>query len=194
MTKDITPEAFYDALSLAHKLDAYLDGFKREEIHLFSFFSSLLYLYAGNTIGDWPHRYIVNNGYPYSDIIDETITRHIQNGLFEENGDFLVITGRGTDEFGKFKNLLTFKKREEFLEAACTTSLLVPYSQTLRALLSEPEMKNIESINSGSWLEGTRIYPKFKEIIEAVGVQAQDLIIPAVTWINYLNEQEKLRN
>lgn len=193
MNKQVTPEAFFDSLSLAHKLDSYLDGFKREEIHLFSYFSSLLYLYDGNPIGIWPHRYIVTNGYPYSDGIDEAITCHIQNGLFEEKGEFYAIAGRGVDEFSRFKVLPTFIKREEFLNAACTTSLLVPYSQTLRALLNEPEIRKVEELKNNSWLEQMNIYPKFKEISEAVGVHAEDLIIPAVTWINYLNEKEKQR-
>lgn len=190
MSKQVTPEAFFDSLSLAHKLDNYLDGFKLEEIHLFSYFSSLLFLYDGNPISTWQHKYIVSNGYPFSDRIHEAVTRHIQNGLFEMKGEFYTITGRGTDEFNKFKVLPTFIKREEFLSAACATSILVPYSQTLRALLNEPEIKKIEELQNNSWLESMNIYPKFKEISEAVGVHTEDLIIPAVTWINYLNQKE----
>src|ERR1700722_9773565 len=119
MTKQVTPEAFFDTLSLAHKLDNFLDGFRREEIHLFSYFSSILYLYAGNAISTWQHKYIVVNGYPFCDTINEAISRHITNGLFEESTEFCKITARGADEFTKFKNLTTFSRREEFLDAAC---------------------------------------------------------------------------
>ncbi|VVB87749.1 Uncharacterised protein [uncultured archaeon] len=191
MSNQVTPEAFFDSLSLAHKLDNYLDGFKLEEIHLFSFFSSFLFHYAGNPIGTWQHKYIVDKkGYPFSDNINEAITRHIQNGLFDMNGEFYTISGRGADEFNKFKVLPNFIKREEFLNAACTTSILVPYSQTLRALLNDPEIKKVEELKNNSWIELMNIYPKFKEISEAVGVHTEDLIIPAVTWINYLNKIE----
>lgn len=190
MNKQVTPQAFFDSLSLAHKLDNYLDGFKLLEIHLFSFFSSFLFHYAGNPIGSWEHKYMVSNGYPFSDSINEAIIRHIQNGLFDEKGEFYTITGRGADEFNKFKVLPTFIKREEFLNAACTTSILIPYSQTLRALLNDPEIKKVEELHNNSWLELNNIYPKFKEISEAVGVHTEDLIIPAVTWINYLNQYE----
>jgi len=148
MDKQVTPEAFYDSLSLAHKLDSYLDGFKLEEIHLFSFFSSFLFLYEGNPIGIWQHKYTVSNGYPFSNNINEAINRHIQNGMFEEKNEYYTITGRGVDEFNKFKTLPTFIKREEYLNAACSTSLLVPYSQTLRALLSEPELKKAEELSN----------------------------------------------
>lgn len=190
MAKQVTPEAFYDSLSLAHKLDNYLDGFRLEEIHLFSYFSSLLFLYAGHPISTWQHRYIVTNGYPFSDDINEAIGRHITNGVFEENEEFYSITGRGTDEFSKFKHLPSFARREEFLNAACTTSILVPYSKAIRALLNEPEIKKAEELNNNSWLEQMSIYPKFQQVIEAVGIQAEDLVLPAVTWVNYLNAVE----
>ncbi len=192
MSKQVTPEAFFDSLSLAHKLDSFLDGFKLEEIHLFSYFSSFLYCYAGNAIATWQHRYIASNGYPFSDSINEAIVRHLQNGLFEEKSEYYAITGRGVDEFNKFKVLSTFIKREEILNAACTTSILIPYNQTLRALLNEPDLKTAQQLQNSPWLDQSNFYPQFKEISEAVGIQSQDLIIPAVTWINYLNEKLKL--
>lgn len=192
MSKQVIPEAFFDSLSLANKLDSFLDGFKLEEIHLFSYFSSFLYCYAGNPIATWQHRYIAANGYPFSDSINEAIVRHIQNGLFEDKGEYYTITGRGVEEFNKFKVQTLFIKREEILNAACTTSILIPYSQTVRALLNEPDFKQAEKLQNNPWLDQMSFYPQFKEISEAVGVQTQDLIIPAVTWINFLTEKEKL--
>ncbi len=193
MSKQVTPEAFFDSLSLAHKLDNFLDGFKLEEIHLFSYFSSILFLYRKNPVSDWRYRFTISEtGYPFSEAIFEAVTRHQQNGLFEDDGTFNKITARGADEFNKFKVLPTFSKREEYLTAACTTSILVPYSQTLRALLSDPEIAKAKEINNKSWLEQSNIYQKFDEISKEVGVSADDLIIPAVTWINFINEQERI--
>ena len=167
MTKQVTPEAFFDSLSLAHKLDNFLDGFKLEEIHLFSYFSSFLYCYAGNAIGTWPHKYIAVDGYPFSDSINEAILRHRQNGLFEDMGDYFTITGRGTDEYNKFKGQTLFIKREEMINAACTTSILIPYNKTIRALLSEPSFMKAQELQNESWLDQTQFYPQFKEIIDA---------------------------
>lgn len=193
MTKIVIPEAFFDSLSLAHKLDNFLDGFKLEEIHLFSYFSSILFLYKKNPVSAWQYRFTISDtGYPFSEAIFEATTRHIQNGLFEEKGTFYSITSRGTDEFNKFNVLPTFSKREEYLSAACTTSILVPYSQTLRALLNDPVIAKAKEINNKSWLEQSNIYQKFDEISRAVGVSAEDLIIPAVTWINFINEQDSI--
>lgn len=192
MSKQVTPEAFFDSLSLAHKLDNFLDGFKLEEIHLFSYFSSFLYCYAGNAISTWPHKYIVSNGYPFSDSINEAIVRHIQNGFFENKGEYFVISGRGTDEFNKFKTLSSFVKTEEMLNAATTTTILMPYAETLRALLNEPDIKSAEKLQNESWLNQMNFYPKFAEINKAIGLKNQDLVIPAVIWINYLTEKNKI--
>jgi hypothetical protein len=190
MSKQVTPEAFFDSLSLAHKLDNFLDGFKLEEIHLFAYFSSILFLYRKNPVSDWQYRFTISDtGYPFSESIFEATTRHLQNGLFEDKGTFYTITGRGADEFNKFKLLPTFSRREEYLTAACTTSILLPYSQTLRALLSDPEIAKAKKLDNKSWLEQSNIYQKFDEISKEVGVSADDLIIPAVTWINFINEQ-----
>jgi hypothetical protein len=192
MNNQVIPEAFFDSLSLAHKLDSFLDGFKLEEIHLFSYFSSFLYCFAGNAIATWQHRYTAENGYPFSTTINEAIKRHIQNNLFEDKGDYFTITGRGSDEFNKFKVLPTFIKREEILNAACTTSILIPYSETKRALLNEPEFKLELQLQNNAWLNQSNFYTQFKEISDAVGINTKDLIIPAITWINYLNEKSKL--
>lgn len=194
VNKQIIPEAFFDSLSLANKLDNFLDGFKIEEIHLFSYFASILFLYRKNPVSDWQYRFtITDNGYPYSYEIQEAITRHIQNGLFDEKGSYCTMTSRGTEEFNKFKALINFQKREECLSAACTTSILVPYSQTLRALLNDPEIAREKELKN-NWLDQSNIYTKFEELSNAIGVQVQDLLIPAVSWINYINEEENKRN
>jgi hypothetical protein len=192
MKNQVIPEAFFDSLSLSHKLDNYLDGFKLEEIHLFAYFASILFLYKGNPLADWKYKFTVNQeGYPFSNEIYEAINRHRQNGLFETKGIFYTLSGRGTDEFNKFKGLSSFSKREECINAASTTSILVPYSQTLRALLKDEELIKVKELQNNSWLDQESVYPKFAEISEAVGISMEELIIPAITWIKYINEKTK---
>lgn len=192
----VLPEAFYDSLSLAHKLDDYLDAFKGEEVHLFAYFALLLFLYKHNSLNDWEYKFLVSdNGYPFSIHLNEAIERHKSNGVFEISGGcFLEISARGVDEFNRFKNMELFKRRETFLSAACTTSIAVPYSQTQKALLLEPELnhaRKMRKLASNRWIieEGDQkhVYKKFAEISKAIGIDVDDLLIPAVAWINYLN-------
>jgi hypothetical protein len=89
--------------------------------------------------------------------------------------------------------LPTLSKREEILNAACTTTILIPYSQTVRALLNEPDLKKQSELKT-EWLNPSSFYPQFKEISEAIGIKNNDMIIPAVAWINYLTEQPKIEN
>ncbi len=193
MNTQVKPEAFYDSLSLAYKLDSFLDGFRLEEIHLFSYFSSILFLYKGHSLSDWQYKFtITEQGYPFSTEIYEAVTRHIQNGIFELRDPFYSMTSRGTAEFNTFKVLSTFSIREEYLNAACATSILIPYSQTERALLNDAEIVKAKKIKNESWIDQSNIYEKFKEISELVGVHSEDLIIPAVNWISYINEKHSL--
>jgi hypothetical protein len=192
MSTQVIPEAFFDSLSLAHKLDNFLDGFKLQEIHLFAYFSSILFLYRGNLVSDWQYKFTVDsNGYPFSSEINEATTRHIQNGIFEFQNNYYTITARGADEFSRFSSLKIFAKREEFLTASCTTSILVPYSETERALLNDSEIEKVKSLHNESWLDQSKIYQKFQEISQSVGISADDLLIPAVTWVNYLSKKQK---
>ncbi len=195
MSNQVKPEAFFDSISISKKLDDSLDSFKIPEIHLFSYFASLLFIYKGNSLDDWNYKFVIDKtGYPFSEELQTAIDRHIKNGLLESRGDFFVITSRGNDEYSKFKNLPTLVSREQVINAACTTSILVPYSETQRALLNDPELLKAKAIGNNPWIEHTHVYKKFKEISEAVGAPVDDIIIPAVSWINFIlqNNAEKI--
>lgn len=183
--------ALYDSISIAHKLDDYLDAFKFEEIQLFSYFSSILFVYEGNTSDQWSYRYIVNKGYPYSSQLQEALDRDLNNGWFERSSDFYRVSARGIDELNKFKKLDAFKPREKYLEAACTTSILMPYKETIRALSSDANLAKASVINNNQWMEYALVSSKFKEISEQLGVPSGDLTIPSLSWLQHLlNESE----
>ncbi|MCK4663181.1 MAG: hypothetical protein KAT68_09970 [Bacteroidales bacterium] len=186
MNEQILPEAYFDSLSIAHKLDNFLDGFERNEIHLFSYFSAILYHYAGNPVGDWKYQFIISaEGYPHSKYLDDSIERHLINGYFEEKGKFFIITGRGTDEFNKFsKSFPTYKEREKYIDAACSTSILIPYKETQKALLEDPNLKKSLKLENQDWILFDK--DKLKEITKALGIPPNELIMPAVNWIKYL--------
>lgn len=186
MSKQIELEAFYDSLSIAHKLDKYLDGFERQEIHLFSYFSAFLFHYGGNPVEEWKYKFIIDqSGYPHSMQLENAIERHEAVGVFELRNSFLTITGRGTDEFNKFSNDLSlFKDRETFIEAACSTSILLPYKETKQALLEDMNISKAKEINNESWLDFE--YDNLKKITESLGAPVDDLTISAVTWVRLI--------
>jgi hypothetical protein len=187
----ILPEAFFDSLSISNKLGDSLGEFKREEIHLFSYFSSILFLYRGNPLADWKYRFIVDqNGYPFSDELNEAIVKHLLNGMLKDDGNFLTMTDRGSNEYFKFKEMPTLRTREDFIYAACSTNIILPYSKTIRALLNDPEIVKITKIKARQTINNAIVYQQFEELSKAVGVPSNDLIIPAVTWVNYISNDD----
>ncbi len=185
MSEQILPEAYFDTLSIAHKLDNFLDGFEHGEIHLFSYFSAILFHYAGNPVGEWKYQFIIStDGYPHSKDLNDAIERHLINGAFEEKGNFFIITGRGVDEFNKFSKFATYEKREKYLDAACSTSILIPYKKTKKALLDDPNLNKSMKLQNQDWISLSN--EKLKEITTAIGVPVDELLIPAVSWIEYL--------
>jgi len=190
--KKILPEAFYDSLSISYKLGDTLVDFKQEEIHLFSYFSSILFLYKCNPITNWKYNFIIDqNGCPFSSELDEVIERHKLNGILRKESIYLEITPKGIKEYYKFKDMKNITEREEYIEASCSTNIIIPYSKTIRSLLNDPEI--VKRKKSGSRkIDVDMAYKQFAELSEAVGVPADDLIIPAVTWINYIAEMNHL--
>jgi len=185
MNIQIEPKAYFDSLSLAHKIDNFLDGFERNEIHLFSYFAAILFHYSGNPVSEWQYQFVISEaGYPHSKVLGDAIERHLFSGNFEEKGNFLIITGRGSDEFNKLSKLPSFEIREKYLDAACTTSILIPYKDTKGALLDDPNITKNKELENQDWISFSN--EKLKEITTALGAPVDELIIPAISWIKYL--------
>ena len=193
MSAQVNINAFYDSLSIAHKLDNFLDGFKREEIHLFAYFAAFLFHYKGNPVDNWDYNFIVSkDGFPHSKAIDDAIERHLNVGAYEIRGGFMTITSRGTDDYKKFLQLENLQKREEFIEPACNTSILIPYKETELALLNDVNIKKSHDLQNESWVDFQ--YENLKIISTSLGASIDDLTISAVTWVRLLllkNEELK---
>ena len=185
MSEQILPEAYFDSLSMAHKIDNFLDGFEQQEIHLFAYFSAILFHYDGNPVNDWKYKFtITSEKYPHSKDLNNAIERNLRSGYFEDTGNFLIITGRGTDEFNKFKIFPSNEKRERFIDAACSTSILIPYKETKKALLNDPNLIKATQIENQDWISFSN--DKLKEITNDLGAPADELLLPAVSWIEHL--------
>lgn len=184
----INPKAIFDSLSVAHKLDDSIDGFVKDEIHLFAYFSAVLFGFKGNPMSEWSYQFIVGvNGYPHSKDLSDAIERNILNGHFQMMGGYLTITGRGTDEFRKFSEFFpTYKDREQYIEAACSTSVIIPYKETKAALLDDPNITRNKDLGNEEWI--TFNYEQLSKVTSELGAPADNLLIPAITWVEVLNQ------
>jgi hypothetical protein len=186
--QQISPESLFDSLSIGVKLYNYFDGFKRNEIQLFSYFSSVLFPYTKEPLSEWKYKYTIDDlGYPFSSGINSAIDSHLLNGNFEEKGNFFVLTARGMKTFDEIKELKSFQNREKAINASCTTSIMIPFKETEEALLKDPEYNKQNIENNPDWINQEFAIGRIKEVSNALGVPIENLIASSVSWIKYLS-------
>jgi hypothetical protein len=184
-----TPEAQFDSLSIGVKFYNYFDGFDREDIQLFSYFSSVLFPYTKEPSSEWKYRYTINSAtnYPFSSEINSAIELHMLNGNFIDNGNFIVVSPSGIKTFEEIKDLHSFRNREKSINAACTTSVLLPFKETEHALLNDPEIaQKKESIDNPQWLNQDFVIERIADVSNKLGVPIDNLTASSVSWIKYL--------
>lgn len=195
----VSQEAQFDSLSLGVKLYNYFDGFKRDEVQLFSYFSSVLFPYTEEPLSEWKYQYTLNDEtfYPFSGELNNSIDLHLLNGNFEEKSGFFIVTSRGISVFDDIKSLEFFKKREIAINAACITSVLVSYRDAENALLNDPAIQQKrKTLSNKEWINQDYIYPRIAEISKELGVPLTNITASSVSWIKYLNliNQEPLNH
>jgi hypothetical protein len=187
-SQQISPESLFDSLSIGVKLYNYFDGFKRNEIQLFSYFSSVLFPYTKEPLSEWKYKYIIDeSGYPFSSDVNFAIDSHLLNGNFEEREKFIILTARGMKTFDDFKELPSFQNREKAINASCTTSIMIPFKETEEALLKDPEYSKQNIENNRDWINQEFAIDRIKEVSNALGVPIENLIASSVSWIKYLS-------
>ena len=148
-------------------------------------FATIKYWWVTEKLDGTNTRFIISKDkYPFSKDLNDAIERNIRNGYFEFNDEFLIITGRGTDEFNKFNNFESYKKREKYIDAACSTSVLIPYKETIKALLNDPNIIQASQIDNQDWIAYSN--NKLREITKALGAPAGELLLPAISWIEHI--------
>jgi hypothetical protein len=187
-SQEIFPESLFDSLSIGIKLYNYFDGFKRNEIQLFSYFSSVLFLYTREPLSEWKYKYIIDeSGYPFSSNVNSAIDSHLLNGNFEEKEKFIVVTVRGMKTFDDIKELKSFQNRERAINASCTTSIMIPFKETEEALLKDPEYNRQHIKNNQDWINQEFAINRIGEISNALGVPIENLIASSASWVKYLS-------
>jgi len=196
------PEAVYDTLFIGQRLQRKIEDFSQYEIQFFAYFSCLLSLYEGNTVGEWMYSFVKTElGSPYSADIDFAIqtlnaTRFIKPT--ENSKEYFTITEKGINFF-KFQdeNASIFSNRKKFLTTACNTISLIPIGSIKEAITREPVLYSAgNSLTKRSLLEDSNpatkvLHSQFKDLRIALEDKYHDLIVPAVVWLESLNTEKK---
>lgn len=192
------PEAIYDTIYIGNQLEKKLTDFSQYEIQLFSYLSCLLSLYDGNPIAYWGYGFIKNElGSPFSIDLNESIETLIGRGsLTSSNDSFLKLGDLGKSDITSLSMFPSYQKRLKYLEPACQSIKLLPYGIVKDSIIREPVLKYANSHKNKRLLTDEEspafslLYEQFEMLREALENKYQNLIIPAVVWLEYLAENK----
>ncbi len=189
-----THQSYFDALNVCDRLQRSVGSVATAEIHLFAYIACLLSLYRGRPVGEWGYHFAVTNeGYPYSPEIDSALRSLTANrSILVAKDDFLMLSQIGGDEIAELNSLATLRDRIPFLESACECALILPIGSIRTALAQEVNIRGALLLAQARLLltgvELDLLYEQFEVLTKAIGVNVDDLMVPAVVWITYLSE------
>lgn len=194
----LNPFAFYDSLALSNKLQGILGSCVRSEIHLFSYLSCLLSLYKKCPAADWGYSFAgTQYSAPFSKEVEDAINISVNYGLLIEADQYIQISRRGVSECQNLSRLGQNMERERFLDGACSSVLAMPVNILRTSLLSEPGLNTSTKLSSPRLLLDESnpslvlLYDQFQALSKTIGVELDDLMVPAVLWLTYLSNTQK---
>lgn len=189
----INPVAYFDALSLCVRLSKRLTNAAEQEIHLFSYLACLLWLYQGKPVALWGYTYAVTaDAYPYSPQIHDALSLLETGGLITSHENILfAATPEGARELEALESLPSLVARASYLDGATSSLIVYPVNVVRGSLQRERSIQQPSIIKQSKALltpgDVERLYEEFTVLSQAIGIDVNDLMLPAVVWIEYLS-------
>lgn len=187
----LNPEATFDCLLIAHRLQRGDEAVSVPEVHLFSYLACVLWLYQRNGAADWGYQFVGTElGSPFSLEIDAALRELSERGYFIRVGDKLQISEPATTALDELRSLAINDEREDCLEAACSCTSAFSPGMVGSALAQEPDLRRARAVPATrALLEDTaqaQLYEQFTVLREALRRESADLRVPAVVWLTAL--------
>lgn len=190
--EEINPYSFFDSLSVIDQIGKVLGNATILEVYLFTYLGCLLALYRKEPVAEWGYSFVgTKMGAPYSREIEMAVSSLIRHGFLKDDNSSFVVTERGMTEIQLLSDISQNNLRQVYLEASCSTLLAFPVGIIRESLFNEPGLKGTITLSSnrhlltGAPLE--LLYEQFSKLSQAVGIEVDDLMVPAVVWISYLS-------
>lgn len=191
------PTTVYDVLFIGDKLQKKIDDFSEYEIQFFAYFGCLLSLYEGNAIDKWEYSFVKTDlGSPFSlDIRTALSTLEANSSIIQIEGEntYFNLTAKGTNLLSFLNGKISMLEwRKKYLETACKSISLLPLGVVKEAITSDPIMVSARNSPKRNLLEQSNpatavLYNQFENLRIALEDEYQDLIVPAVVWLESLN-------
>ena len=187
----LNPEATFDCLFMADRLERETGTFTVPELHLFAYLSCLLWLYRHRALADWGYSFVGTElGAPFSLDIDGVIRELQDRGYLVRVHDRLRTSDEAEQQLQDFSSLSLYAERQECLGAACSSTLAFSAGMVGSALAQEPELRRARSVPVTRNLLGDvaqeQLYEQFDVLHRALGGELMDLRVPAVVWLSAL--------
>ena len=193
------PNATFDCLLVARRLQAQGAAFTGPELHLFAYLACLLWLYQKHIVTDWGYSFVGTElGAPYSQEIDLALKELLGRGFFLRVHDRLRMTELAEQTLEDFSSLEMNRERAECLNAACASIAAFSLGMVTSALSQEPELSRAKALPSSRLLledaAQSQLYVQFEALRSNLDQRTSDLRLPAVVWLSALYRSNTCTN
>lgn len=192
----LNPDATFDCLFVAARLQRQTTSFSTQEIHLFAYLACLLWLYRQRAVTDWGYAFVGTDlGAPFSRDIDLAMKELLDRGYLRKVHDRICLTELSKQPLNDLTGLAMNQERGECLQAACSSTAAFSVGMVSSALANEPELSRAKSVPSSRILledaAQHQLYAQFKALRNALHERSADLRLPAVVWLSALYRSTK---
>ena len=184
----------FDSLTILNHLRVTLGPVSLGELCLYAYMACWLFVYRRNSPAHWGYTFSANEtGAPYSPELDLATTHLLRAGHVAESSAHLSITNGGTNELRALSELYVTTGRREYLDASCSTSLVLPSGVLRGAMVADPDISAARTMNtSREMFTHEALIPlknDFATIRRSLEALQDDLMPAAAVWAAYMNEQ-----
>lgn len=193
-----TPDvrALHDTLRITRGVVSQLKDVSEGEVHLFAYLSCLLFLYSHRSVSEWGYHFAATTeGSPFSTAINLAVNASQTQGYLmpstEVNFGYFRISPIGERRLKQFDRFRTYGLRAKCIDGATESLLALPIGSVRSALLRQREISSSRRLEVSRELlqdSGVRqLHREFAALSQEIGPHIDDLMIPSVVWLSYLN-------
>lgn len=184
----LNPDATFDSLLIASRLQTQAANFSVPELHLFAYLACLLWLYQRRPVADWGYVFVGTElGAPFSQEIDTAVKELLERGYLLRDGARMRMIERAEEHLHSFGQLALNRERAECLQAACACTTAFSVGMVSSALACEPELSRAQAVPMKRRLleeaSQSQLYAQFDTLRQALPRSSNDLRLPAVVWL-----------
>ena len=164
------------------------------EVCLYAYMACWLFVYRLNNPALWGYVFSANEtGAPYSLDLAVANNHLLRVGQVAESSDNMAITDRGEKELQTLSGFTVTASRIEYLEAACSTSLVLPSGVLRGAMAADADIVAARNMNSSREMFSEesliQLRSDFDTMKNSLGTLKDDLMATAAIWATYMSEQ-----